>query len=395
VVPFARTAAHRAEANGSPAPGAASTEDDPCADVKEELRKLKEEKAARERRAAQARKQAAAKRAAAQKAAAAKKASASKTAAKPATGGAAAAPASGDIASRADAWRDGMTLVEEGRYRTAADFLQRIVKSNPRNADAWYWLSRAYHALGDYDRAQWAANVTLEIDRSYPALTKTPSGMQPLPKPTAASKKEPRPSMSVLPVAPRIPAGMLLEPTTITFPYLEPHSGGKPVSGDLSPLAASADETPPYRAASLRYEPFAPLPRGKTPAWMQREPFTEIGRRRSRVDSMAIVKDPPVPIAWKGARPSEVYFWTGAEWARVPRKSGAKKGEKLDALLTRAKRDMDEVIAQTGRPWRESDTPALASSAAHMNYRWGGEIDLSETRQPNDTPAEKTATDVK
>lgn len=378
---FALVPQEKAFANGQPpAAGAGEADEDPCEEVKEQLKKLEAEKAARAKRAAEARRKAAAKKAAAAKAAPAVKKPEAK-------------PASGDLSAQTDAWMQGRNLVEEGRFRTAADYLQRYVRAHPRSADAWYWLSRAHHALGDYDRAQQAASIALEIDRYYPALTKTASGLQPLPKPTAGGKKEPRPSMSVLPVKQPLPSALALEPTTLSFPYLEPGSGDKPLSDEAGRRAAlldpsgapvSADEKAAYREASLRYEAYPPLPRGRTAVWMQREAFTEISRWRFRADRMAIVKEPRVPIAWKGDYPHEVYFWTGSEWARISSENKppmAGKAEKVDALLVRVKDDLEEVLAQNGYAWREEDTPALASNAAHMRFWWQGEIDLEDAQR--------------
>lgn len=372
---LALAAPEKAHANGKPA---VTSEDEASAENKARQEAQAAEKAAREKREAEARRQAAAKRAAAKKAAEAKAAQAAIKA------------ASDDLAA-ANAWMQGREMIEEGRFRRAAEYLQRYVRGNPRSADAWYWLSRAHHALGDYDRAQRAASIALEIDAYYPALTKTPSGMQPLPKPTKESKKEPRPSMSVMPVKPPVPSALALEPTTLSFPYLEPHSGDRALSGDvggrmelLDSSRVPAEGEPAYQEAHLRYEAYPPLPQGRTPAWMQREAFREISRWRFRVDRMAIVKAPRVAIAWKGDYPHEVYFWTGSEWARIQTENNppmASKTEKIDEILLRVKDDLEEVLAQNAYAWREADTPALASNAAQMRYWWQGEVDLSDARR--------------
>ena len=392
-----------AMANGKPA--VTSKDEDPCADLKERIEQLEAEKVARAKKAAEAKKKAAAKKTATKKTVAKKPATPAKKA--PATTTkkpVATKPTSADMTRQQDAWKSGRNLVEEGRYQTAVQYLRRFLNAHQRSADGWYWLSRAHHALGDYDRAQWAANIALEIDPYYSALTKTPSGLQPLPKPTKASKKEPRPSMSVLPVKQPVPTELALVPTTLSFPHLELRSGDKPVSDDVAAMIAqvdpawnpaSGDEAGGYQPAHLRYEPYPPLPRGRTVAWMQHEKFTEISRWRFRVNRMAILKDPRVPIAWKGEYPYEIYFWTGSEWARIRSKNnadGLNKAEKIDDILLRVKDSLVEVLSQNNNyAWRESDTPALASNAADMRYWWQGDIDLGEAQKRVDDRARRAA----
>lgn len=310
-------------ANGHPA-----GDEEPCAELRERVKKLEAEKAAREKKAAAAKKPVVKKTAA----------SAKKTP----------VPVSGDITARPNPWASGRNLVEEGRVQEASEYLTQFLRAHPRSADAWYWLSRAYHAQGDYDRAQWAANIALEIDPGYPELSKTPSGLYPMPKQMEANVKEPRRSMSVLPVKQPLPAGLPLEPITPQFAGLEP-----------SPR----------------------LPRGRTVAWNQREKFAEISRRRSGVDRMAILKDPRTPVAWKGEYPREVYFWTGSEWARIRGLGGAKREERADDILLRVQGDVAEALAQNSFNWRESDTPSLAACAAAMRYGWQGDIDLGAARE--------------
>ena len=393
-----------ATANGKPA--VTSKDEDPCADLKERVKQLEAEKAARAKKAAAAKKKVVVNKTATKKTVAKKPATTKKAPAATAKKPVAAKPAAADISKQQDAWKSGRNLVEEGRYQTAVQYLRRFLNAHQRSADGWYWLSRAHHALGDYDRAQWAANIALEIDPYYAALTKTPSGLQPLSKPTKASKKEPRPSMSVLPVKQPVPTELALVPTTLSFPYLEPASGDKPMSDETAAMMAeidpsrqtenpvSGDASKAYQPALLRYEPYPPLPRGRTVAWMQHEKFTEISRWRFRVDRMAILKDPRVPVAWKGEYPYEVYFWTGLEWARIPSKNDASrmnKAEKIDDVLLRAKDSMTEVLTQNRYVWRESDTPALASNVADMRYWWQGDIDLGEAQKRADERARKAA----
>jgi hypothetical protein len=332
--------------------------------------KKKEAEAARlerARRAAEARRRAEAAR---RKAEAARKAEEAKLAKK-----ALQRAQSADIVMRALAV--GQNLVENGRYWSAARVLESFLEEHPGSVDAWYWLSRAYHALGDYDGAQAAVNKALDIDPYYTALVKSPSGLEPMPLLTRQQKKEPRPSMSVLPVKQPLPANLLLEPVVISFPVLVERE-----DPDGTEYANSMNEPEgydPITGAYLQYVPYPPHPLGATVRWMQSEKFNEISRWRFRVDRMGILMEPRVPIAWKGDTPYEIYFWTGDEWARVRRKgSRFDERESYDDILYRAQDSIQEVLSDRGFAWYEPDTPALAASASLMRYKWAGDVDLMD-----------------
>jgi tetratricopeptide (TPR) repeat protein len=262
----------------------------------------------------------------------------------------------------------GRSLVENGRFQSAINVLTGFLEANPRSADGWYLISRARHALGDYDRAQIAANIVLEIDPYYAELTKTPSGLEPRPFLTKQQRKEPRPSMSVLPVKPPLPANLLLEPVVISFPILVEAEEAR--HGESADLAAGA---------YLRYAPYPPELPGVTAAWMQSGRWNEISRWRFRIDRMGILTYPRVPVAWKGSHPYEVYFWTGNEWARVRRKA-SQPGVKAayDDILYSARGSIAEVLNDRGFAWNEADTPSLAASASLMRYMWVGGVDVAD-----------------
>jgi hypothetical protein len=271
----------------------------------------------------------------------------------------------------------GQNLVENGRYWSAVRVLESFLEEHPGSIDAWYWLSRAYHALGNYDSAQSAVNKALDIDPYYPALVKSPNGLEPMPLLTRQQKKEPRPSMSVLPVKQPLPANLLLEPVVISFPVLVERE-----DPDGTESANSMNEPEgydPITGAYLQYVPYPPHPLGATVRWMQSEKFNEISRWRFRVDRMGILMEPRVPIAWKGGTPYEIYFGTGDEWARVRRK-GSRFGEResYDDILYRVQESIQEVLNDRGFAWYEPDTPALAASASLMRYKWVGDVDLMD-----------------
>ncbi|MDR1651557.1 MAG: tetratricopeptide repeat protein, partial [Synergistaceae bacterium] len=342
----------------SPGAGAGSSESE--AEKAERERKAAEAEAAGARRAAEAKR--ARERAAAE---ARRKDDARRAEEANREAAAARLAASEDQARRT--LESGINMVTEGRYESAVNTLRSFAGQNPHSADAWYWLARAHHALGDYDRAQTAVNIALEIDPYYGPLSRTPSGLEPTPPLSRQQRKEPPPSMSVLPVKSPLPGGFPLEPVTVSFPYLV---RGK----DASPDIASDDESP--GGARLAYMPYPPMRPGRTAGWMAvSERFSEISRWRFRVDRMGILKEPRVPAAWKGTRPYEVYFWTGREWARIPR---SRPREPFDSILYRAREDISQVVTREGLPWDERDTPALAAAASLMRYLWAGDIDFTD-----------------
>lgn len=353
-------------------------EEDKKQEADEQRKKDETARKAREKRAAETRRR---EEAARKKAQAAKKAEDERLAKE-----AAQRAASQDMVMRA--LSVGQNLVENGRYRSAVRVLGSFLAEHPESTDAWYWISRAYHALGDYDKAQHAANRVLYFDPYYPALVKTPSGLQPMPDLTRGQKKEPRPSMSVLPVKQPLPANLLLEPVVISFPILVERELSE--EGYFANSLGEPDGYDPITGAYLQYAPYPPHPLGATVRWMQSEKFNEISRWRFRVDRMGILMEPRVPIAWKGSRPYEIYFWTGDEWARVRRKGsgpgetgGSRPGgrERYDDILYRAQDSIAEVLNDRNFVWYEPDTPSLAANASLMRYKWVGNVDLMDAEE--------------
>lgn len=353
--------------------------EDPCAELKKRLARLEAEKQAKKAK----KKPATAARKTTPKKAAKKPTTKKTTVAKAKKPSATSIKTSTRKTAGKDAWIAARHLVEEGRHRKAIFVLRKYLAENPRSTDGWYWIARAYHAVGDYDRAQDAANAALRIDPHYPALTKTPSGLQPVPRPRRSARHEPRPSMSVLPVKPPVPSKLALEPLTISFPVLV-NSEDVPTSADLAELfeaeMSGSKARDPHTGAWLRYDPYPPLSRGLSVAWQQNERFHEISRWRFRVDRMGILEEPRVPVAWKGTFPYEVYFWTGNEWARARRKTAFAYVERFDDILFRAKEDIEKILAERNHHWFEKDTPSLAANASAMRYWWQGDIKLDEAK---------------
>jgi tetratricopeptide (TPR) repeat protein len=338
-------------------------------EIDEKRKKDETARIAREKRAAEARRRAEA----ARKRAAAKKAEDAKLAKE-----AAQRAASQDLIMRA--LTIGQNLVENGRYWSAVRVLEGFLSEHRDSTDAWYWVSRAYQALGDYEKAQYAVNRTLYFDPYYPALVKTPNGLQPMPALTKQQKKEPRPSMSVLPVKQPLPANLLLEPVVISFPILvEREYPEADKEGEFANSIAEPDGYDPLTGAYLEYVPYPPHPLGATVGWMRSEKFNEISRWRFRVDRIGILMEPRVPIAWKGSNPYEIYFWTGDEWARA-RREGTRfdERERYDDILYRARDSIAEVLSDRGFVWYEPDTPSLAANASLMRYKWVGDVDLMD-----------------
>ena len=280
-------------------------------------------------------------------------------------------------------WRAGQRLVEEGDYRTAISFLKRYIRANPPSADAWYWLSRAHHAVGDYDRAQDAANVALQINPTYPALTKTPSGLQPMPPAGTLEARTPPPSVSVLPIKPVLPARIVLTPVPLSLPFL-----------NRSEDRALSDDNGNTRGV-LTHIPYPPLQRGRSVVWMQQPAFQEISRWRHQVDRVGILASPRLPVAFRGTRPSVLFIWTGDQWVRVKGERMVKRRRMEDARssLGAVKEELHDLANHTGFYWDESDTPALASQAAHWRFAWAGDIYVKVTLlEPVDEQQEQEPT---
>jgi hypothetical protein len=295
--------------------------------------------------------------------------------------------ASRDMAERP--LRMGIAYVLQGNYQRAINILKGYASSNPQSADAWYWLARAHHALGQYDKAQAAVSIALEIEPDFAFLSETPSGLEPIPP---GRLSEPRPSLSVLPVVQPLPADIALTPVARSLPFLV-HSGDKAVSSDAAAARArrggmvltrdggaarlvSSDVYPGERATSrLEYKPYPPLPPGYGAAWIFTDKnFNEIARWRARVDRMGIMSSPRVPVAWKGARTRDVFIWTGREWARLRAKSKTAP----ESVLYDAREDIASIVRSEGVEWNENDTPALAASASLMRYKWAGELSFAK-----------------
>jgi hypothetical protein len=152
----------------------------------------------------------------------------------------------------------------------------------------------------------------------------------------------------------------------------------------------------PLTGAYLQYDPVIPFPLGATVKWMQSEKFNEISRWRFRVDRMGILMEPRTPVAWKGTHPSEVYFWTGTEWARVKRKIkdnvfSDEKKEAYDDILLSARDSITEVLYDRSFVWYEPDTPSLAANASLMRYKWVGTVDLLDAELRAEKLAKKKA----
>lgn len=339
------------------APSDETAAGDRISQVEDEIRRLRDELAARDRRDAEAKRRAEAqrKRAAEQRAKAERERKARE------------AKLAEERRFSAELER-GANFILDGRYRDGLVVMRQFAKAHPYSPDAWYWIALAHNALGDYDRAQYAANIALEIDPYYPALTKTPSGLEPMPKRDKHTRKEPRPSMSVLPVKPVLPTNLALTPITVSFPVLRK---GEKEDGERH----YGDDRDPVTGSYLEYLPYPPNEPGRTVRWMQDEKFMEISRWRFRVDRMGILEDPQTPIAWRSSYPYEVYFWTGSEWARARRQRVYyDHRESFDDTLARSKEGIREIMDQRDYRWNPGDTPALAAMASHMKFMWMGPI---------------------
>ena len=69
--------------------------------------------------------------------------------------------------SESAAYRQAKALVEAENYQQAVTALERVVKSEPRNADAFNYLGYSYRKLGDTDAALKYYNAALAIDPDH------------------------------------------------------------------------------------------------------------------------------------------------------------------------------------------------------------------------------------
>jgi tetratricopeptide (TPR) repeat protein len=59
--------------------------------------------------------------------------------------------------------KKGLSFLEDGKYEDALDCFEKILASNPNNADIWNKKGVALRSLGRYDEAIECFNKSLEI----------------------------------------------------------------------------------------------------------------------------------------------------------------------------------------------------------------------------------------
>jgi tetratricopeptide (TPR) repeat protein len=70
----------------------------------------------------------------------------------------------GSLEEPAESAEAGRRQFEAGRYQDAVIVLRAVVRREPKNAAAYFWLGRAYFELHDYDRAIDAVQRSIDLD---------------------------------------------------------------------------------------------------------------------------------------------------------------------------------------------------------------------------------------
>ncbi|GHS97419.1 hypothetical protein AGMMS50276_17440 [Synergistales bacterium] len=66
----------------------------------------------------------------------------------------------------------GIALMEEGRYNQAGAWLQKAIREERRNPNAWYWYGMYHDKIGQFQQAQFFYVKALEQDPAFPPLSR-------------------------------------------------------------------------------------------------------------------------------------------------------------------------------------------------------------------------------
>ena len=64
-------------------------------------------------------------------------------------------------------WKNARSYYRNGQYDRVAFALERLIESNPRNANAHYWLGVVSEKMGVYERAMYSYEDTLELQPDH------------------------------------------------------------------------------------------------------------------------------------------------------------------------------------------------------------------------------------
>ncbi len=110
------------------------------------------------------------------------------------------------------------------------------------------------------------------------------------------------------------------------------------------------------------------------PSWAFSPAFMGIGNWKGTVDRIGVLRDPAVPVAWKGQHPKVVYVWTGSSWYQVQKKESQTPLQALRHDYAVIKR----LVRQSGFKWYQQDMPILAEQAKKWGYYWLGEVSITK-----------------
>jgi hypothetical protein len=136
------------------------------------------------------------------------------------------------------------------------------------------------------------------------------------------------------------------------------------------PLATAPPPPPPACAGAP--VPVVPLqPSVYVPAWLTDPNFCAVSQWGLRVDRMALLDKPRLPVAWRGTNPEVIFGWTGRYWYQMRVRSGATPLETLAENLYALTMFAGE---NGGYRWNDLDTPILANQATVWGFMWLGRL---------------------
>lgn len=144
---------------------------------------------------------------------------------------------------------------------------------------------------------------------------------------------------------------LLIGPGGALVPMLSPGTPAVPLVGGSHPLRQDFHPV----LATWREQPNFPLLR----TWRT-------------ADTLAVLDQPRVPLAWKGDRPRAVYAWCGGVWYEM--KAAPRHRETSAQVIKRHRGALVDLVGRRGLGWSDYDTLVLAQVARDWKYRWMGVV---------------------
>ena len=108
------------------------------------------------------------------------------------------------------------------------------------------------------------------------------------------------------------------------------------------------------------------------PSWAMSPAFMAVGNWKGTVDRIGVLRDPAVPVAWKGQYPKVVYVWTGNLWYQ-PIKTESQTAKQA---LLHDYGVIKRLVRESGFKWYQQDMPILSQQAKKWGYYWLGEVSI-------------------